>query len=109
MPDAQTIQTRPERDDSVAQLLTRMVEILHRNGGRVAGKRIDNGSAYTGLDCTQFVAGGSGATISSGTFPDFDGSVNGIVLAAGQPFPFEFTSIQLSDGDGWAINKESPS
>lgn len=108
MPDSKLTVTKPQRDDSTPQLLLRMVEILNRNGGRVKGRLITDTAAVSSVDCLQFVAGGSGATIASGTFPDFTGDVAGFALAAGQPFPFEFTAIELSDGYGYGVDRESP-
>jgi len=85
-----------------------MLEVLNRNGGRNNGRFVDDTTPLSGQDCLMFVAGGSGATISSVTSPDLVGNFAGFTLAAGQPFPFELTGIALSDGHGYAIDRASP-
>jgi len=108
MADSDITTTKPESTDSVPKVALKILEVLNRNGGRVGGRLVTDTAPLSSVDCLQFVAGGSGATISSGTFPDFVGSVSGFALAAGQPFPFEFTAIALSDGYGYAVDRAAP-
>jgi len=108
MADSNITTTKPEGTDTSAQVLLKMLEVLNRNGGRNKGRFVDSSTPLSGQDCVQFVAGGDGATIASVTSPDLVGSFAGFPLAAGQPFPFEFTAISLSDGNGYAIDRASP-
>ena len=109
MSDEPITKTRHDNGDSTAIIFIKILEVLNRNGGRVAGRIVTDTTPLSGVDCLQFVAGGSGAVISTITAPDIvAGDASGFELAAGQPFPFEFTAISLSSGTGYAVDRLSP-
>lgn len=110
MADIDTTTTRPQTNSGdMVSLLQLIAEVLHRNGGSNGLRQADSTTPLSGVDCISFIAGGSGATISTITATNVkSGSFDGFVLGAGQPLPVEFTALELSDGDGYAIDRASP-